>query len=520
MVRQPVKYIVLIIIILAIGGGTLYFLLAKTTPLEYLGVGKQEHLFALAEYQILKKEIRFSGSVVPKQRVDLAFEEQGKITSMEVDIGDKVATGTILASIDQEKLKTLLYQARADLSSEQAKLRKLEKGTRQEEIDTQKQKVDNYTNIIEDAKKQLVDSIKNSYVVADDIVFNKTDIFFSNVDVDPVEPTFLPSPFYNEREKFESMRKDMSIMLRSWSGSLNTITTEQNLEMYLIEAKNNTGIIKNYLKDLTVVINKDYSTASDVQKTNLGIARTDINAEITKLTAAEEKLNTAISGLKFAEKELTALEAKATEEDLAIQHSRVDQKKSAVSFYEVEIEKTVMESPISGTVSKRYLEVGEIATPNTVVLSLVDDSLLEIEADVSELEIGGIKVGDKATVLFDDVHNSKIYHDAVVAKIDPEETVINNVPTYKVTLQFAEGAPEHVLIGMTANVTIAKGLKEALLIPASALHDNGFRSVVYMMNDEKLIEYPVEIGMYDAYGNVEVTDGIDAGDSVIINVSK
>jgi HlyD family secretion protein len=72
---------------------------------------------------------------VDVRQVDLSFKVVGRITTMAVDEGDRVAAGQALAALDKRYFEDQLRIARAGESAQQANLAKLEHGSRPEEID-------------------------------------------------------------------------------------------------------------------------------------------------------------------------------------------------------------------------------------------------------------------------------------------------------------------------------------------------------------------------------------------------
>jgi len=64
----------------------------------------------------------FTGVVRQRQRADLAFELPGLLTSLRVDVGDKVKKGQVLATLDGVPAQQRLRQARANAESGKAQM--------------------------------------------------------------------------------------------------------------------------------------------------------------------------------------------------------------------------------------------------------------------------------------------------------------------------------------------------------------------------------------------------------------
>ena len=64
----------------------------------------------------------FTGTVEPRYRTDLSFRTAGRIVSRNADVGDRVAKGDLLASLDASVIRFALASAKADLTNAQATL--------------------------------------------------------------------------------------------------------------------------------------------------------------------------------------------------------------------------------------------------------------------------------------------------------------------------------------------------------------------------------------------------------------
>ena len=108
------KRIVLVIFILAVGGGLLFYFLTRNKGAE-------------------DPFIKVSGNIETTE-VDVGFKIAGRIVSLSVQEGDWIEKGKVLAKLDDEDLRNRLELARATLMSAQARLRKLLAGSRPEEL--------------------------------------------------------------------------------------------------------------------------------------------------------------------------------------------------------------------------------------------------------------------------------------------------------------------------------------------------------------------------------------------------
>ncbi len=80
---------------------------------------------------------------------------------------------------------------------------------------------------------------------------------------------------------------------------------------------------------------------------------------------------------------------------------QVDQAQASLDLAQVNLTKTVLTSPVSGTVSKRNAEVGELAQPGISILTLSELEEVTLTIYVPENKIGLVKLGQAAMVSVD-----------------------------------------------------------------------------------------------------------------------
>lgn len=479
--------------------------------------GKYE--FATAERSNLKQEISVTGKVEPANKVDLAFESTGKVSGVYVNIGDRVYQGQRLADLNSAQYQAQYAQANAQLEVEQVRLEELKKGTRPEEIDVQKIKVKNAEQSLVDAKNNLVDKIRDAYTKSDDAVRSKVDQLFSNPrSANPQLDFVTDSGLEN---LIESKRLVVEGILKSWSVSVsNSLDILNDLFKYSNEAKNNLSEIGFFLDQVALATNGLNVTSTlsqttiDGYKTDITTARTNLNTAVSNLSAAEEKFRTAESALALANQELTLKEAGSTEEQIKSQESKIRSAEANINNFGALIGKTIIYSPINGIVTKINIERGEIVQSNTSAISVISGAEFEIETYIPEADIAKAIVGNSAEVTLD-AYEDEVFT-AKVTSIEPAETILDGVSTYKTILQF-DTKDSRIRSGMTANIDIMTDMKENVIsVPARAveIRDDGTKYVEILLNGE-IIQKTIETGLRSTDGLVEIISGIEEGQKVI-----
>src|SRR5262249_39104408 len=128
-------------------------------------------------------------------------------------------------------------------------------------------------------------------------------------------------------------------------------------------------------------------------------------------------------------------------------------------------------SPVDGVVVSRTIDVGQTvaASFQTPTLFLIAEDLtkMQVDSNVSEADVGGVKEGQRATFTVDAYPDRTVNGTVVQTRNAPLN--VQNVITYDVVIAAAN---EDLALrpGMTANVVIETGRRDdALRVPTAAL---------------------------------------------------
>jgi HlyD family secretion protein len=230
------------------------------------------------------------------------------------------------------------------------------------------------------------------------------------------------------------------------------------------------------------------ATTKDVLPNNNGTLK-DLNLKIGDTVTAGKKLF--VSDSDDVRKTVTTAKNNLTKQNITltsdqnaekIDDNKIAMDKLSVNDAETQLEnantqlsKMTVTSPIGGTITAINNSNGDSVQSGKSVLTVVDMSSIKIKVSVDELDIGKIKIGQKATIKFDALKD-KSFEGAVEA-IAQTGTTSNSVTTYDVVV--AVSNPAGIKLGMNANVTIAVESKEnAIVIPAEALVENNGQKFV------------------------------------------
>lgn len=469
------------------------------------------------------QEVAVTGKVVSAQDVSLGFETSGRIARVNVKVGDQVNQGQVLAYVSNGDASALVSQRQAIVESEQARLAELERGSRPEDIALAKADVDSATISISQAKQNLIDQIKDAYTKADDAIRTRIDQLYTSPT--SANPTVIPfdttNVGYSFKYQVEDERLRMGETMKNWNASIQTLTTTTYTADKLTEARNNLAQLRAFLNDISVVVTNLQPSSSvtqttiDKYRTDIATARTNISQATSNLTTAQQSLESSQASLNRSQEQLNLKKAGSTQEQIDAQRAQVKSAQAQLQSAQASYSKTLITAPFTGVVTKVDTKAGEIASPNTPVISLISAAKYEMESYISETDIAKLKVGQTATVTLD-AYGKETVFDALVTEVDPAETVLDGVSTYKTKIQFVNN-DERIKSGMTANITITTDKREGVIvIPQQALSLKNGEKVVTVRTDKGDETRSVKTGSINTEGDIEVISGLQAGEQIVV----
>ncbi|MDK2810637.1 MAG: HlyD family secretion protein [Petroclostridium sp.] len=227
------------------------------------------------------------------------------------------------------------------------------------------------------------------------------------------------------------------------------------------------------------------------------------NAE-TALKNAQEQYQTAKNNL-----ELTL--NKINPENIAAAEAGLKQSQAAYEIAKNQLDNTIVTSPITGIVSSKNIEEGEMAGTAAPVMTVVDLSTVMVEIQVPENTINKIKLGDKVAVKIGSAGIDSI--EGTIESIS--YTADSNTRNYPVKIRISN---EKNLLkgGMFAEVLIpvAKA-DQALAVPLSAVLDEDRQKMIYVAVDGKAQKKEIKTGLADDKF-IQVLQGISENEEIIV----
>ena len=204
--------------------------------------------------------------------------------------------------------------------------------------------------------------------------------------------------------------------------------------------------------------------------------------------------------------------------------SQVRASEAAVREAKVSVEYTYIRSPFNGVVLTKNADIGDIVTPigaastaKAAVVTLADLSTLKVEADVSESNLGKLKLGEPSQIQLDAIPDERF--DGTVHMIVP--TADRTKATVMVKVSFTR-LDLRILPEMSAKVAfLSREVSESekisrLAVNRKAVVEKNGRKYIFVVRQGRAVL--TEVTTRDTFGDmIEIKSGAASGDKVVLN---
>lgn len=252
----------------------------------------------------------------------------------------------------------------------------------------------------------------------------------------------------------------------------------------------------------------------DQKEAQSGVAYEQImiaEANLAQLKAGPtaEQLAQAEAAVAAAKAQLDLVRQPTTQYDLQAAQAGVAQAQAAVDLARLQLAEATVKAPFAGVVAQRLVSEGAMVGPTSPVLMLVSTDI-EVVVNVDERALATVKTGQSATLTTSAYPGEEFA--ATVTAVAPTLDAQSRTVQARLTPQDQEGKLRD---GMFAQVrlTADAAVRDALLVPKSAVLDEQGETIVYVIADGKATRQTVTTGATDGQ-RIEVVDGLAEGQTV------
>ncbi|MEN6480145.1 MAG: efflux RND transporter periplasmic adaptor subunit [Anaerolineales bacterium] len=397
------------------------------------------------------QSVTATGTLQADTTTNLSFEVSGKVTAVYVKEGQSVAAGDPIAAVDDAALVDAVEAAQISLRSAQVQLEQAQEPASQAELD---------------AARASLAQAKAS------------------------QAALYEGPSDLERQ----------------TAQLNLDTAKNSL---WAQQANRDAIAGN---KMAASANKDAAEAAvlnaevAVQQAQVALARLDEPPSASAVAAAEAQVAAAQAKLS----QLLDLP-----NELAIKAAQVGVEKAELALRQAQdnLAKATLRAPFAGEITQVSLEIGDFATASVPVTVLVKREPLYLSAQIDEVDVADLAVGQRALATFDALNNQSLA--AELTFLAPQGRVTSGIPNYDARVTLTEGDPR-LRLGMSADLDIIIAeAKDAILVPNQAIESDRDAGKYYVTvhtplgKDRREVQLGIQGTDY-----AEVLSGLSEGDTV------
>jgi RND family efflux transporter MFP subunit len=253
----------------------------------------------------------------------------------------------------------------------------------------------------------------------------------------------------------------------------------------------------------------------------LAQAQAGVKAAQSQQAAAESNANLAASTLERykqleAQKSVSPQEmdevsrrAQAAAAQLDAVRAQTDAAKAQENGARTMLGYTHLIAPFNGVVTARMADPGTLASPGVPVLQVDETGALELDATVDESAMAAIHKGMMTQVSIDGASPAEMT--GTVQEVLPAADAASH--SFMVKIALPSSSQLHA--GMYGAAEFSNGVRQAIVVPSSAVVQRGSLACVYVLNADGIAQLRY-LTLGATHGNlVEVLSGISAGEKLV-----
>ncbi|HEU0152539.1 MAG TPA: efflux RND transporter periplasmic adaptor subunit [Arenimonas sp.] len=289
-----------------------------------------------------------------------------------------------------------------------------------------------------------------------------------------------------------------TVASQPWSDTIEALGTARANESLMVTAKVTETVVKVNFED------GDLVEAGDVL--------VDLSGRVEVAGLAE-----AAAAYREAEKQYQRQQQLAAQKlipagQLDTQRAAMESSRARLDATRARLSDRVITAPFAGVLGFRQVSPGTLVTPGTVIASLDDVSLIKLDFAVPEAFLSAVASGQAITASSAAWPGREFT--GVVTTVDSRVDPVTRAVTVRAELPNPERA---LRPGMLLTVRLFQPERQALVIPEISVIQVAQRAHVFRLKDDGSVEQVyVDLGQRRR-GEVEVLDGLSAGDRIVVD---
>ncbi len=453
----------------------------------------------------LTSGISTSGHLLPQRQARLTLSRAGTVQAVYVAVGDAVQAGQVLLQLDGEALTRSVLNAEQTLAIQEANLADLLKPAAPLEIAASQAALDSAQAQLDD----LLAGPTEEQVAQAQAALNSA---LAALRAAQVRYATGDDQLAIARQSLDNAQTTLDAAQLRYDSLVNNWQTK-DWAPYSPQAEQLENAKTNYQVALAQYnVKKAEINDSSLRSAEAQVAQAQANLA-SLLAPKTTQIASARAQVAQAQLNLDKLQQGATQERIAVAKAQVEQSRLSLQEAQANLDNATLVAPFAGVITAVNVAQGEWASG--IVVELIDLNSLQVVLDVDEIDIGGIVLGQEATITLETWPDRPL--SGQVVYIAPQAKRNADIITYQVHLS-VEAGDLPLRAGLTANAELITARREeALLVPNRAIVADR-QSAKYYVNlkrGDQISQVEVKIGLRDN-GYTEILSGLKAGDQLVI----
>lgn len=435
--------------------------------------------------------LNFLGTVRAVSQAEIKSESAGRITRVPVELGQTVQAGSIVAVIDNARESAAVLQAEGVYEAAIAAASVSEVSVSQAEL------------ALDSTRTNTISALQNAYTTVNNVLYTTVDQYYS----DPTSPLTSPKLSNGNRTYLRQERVAFEKDFPAWQQEIGSATTDTDLTALINESRNNVARLRAIVDSFLTSLQTRKTETFDGVDVSTRIA--ELNSVRATLEGTVTTLDNSESALKQANESLVQARLGAANDEVSAASAQIKQALGALRAAQANLSKTIMRSPIAGTIDELDVNVGDFVTTYASVAKVANNNAQEISIFVGENDLQLFTVGD-----------SVLIENEITGIVTTIGTGID-VDTKKTEIKIATESSE-LTSGDTVTVTLVRDTESTesvgpLRIPIAAIRFTADTGSVFMVEDGKIVSKEVKVGAVRG-SLVEIEEGLSSSDIIITDV--
>jgi HlyD family secretion protein len=497
-----------------VAGTTTYTVIQRQAPKENIAA-----LTVPVQAQSITLRITASGRVVPVQTVNISPKNPGILAQLDVEQGDRVEQGQVIARMSSKDIEARVQQARANLKQAQAQLAQAGAVGSASEIEQAQAR-------LAQAEAQLAQARAGG---------SRGEVEQGRARLAQAEAQLAAARAGNRAQEIEQARAQVKSAEAQVNYTQTRVKRNQDLarvgaisrdqlDLYISEDQKARASLEEAQKRLSLV--QSGTRTEEIVQREAAVA--EAKAALRNLqTTRPEEIAKAEAGVAEARAALAKVQNPARPEEIAQRRAAVAASQAQLRAELVTLEDTVVRAPFAGIVTQKYANPGAYVAPATSAssdASATSTSIvaiargLEILAEVPEADIGRIRSG-QAVEIKSDAFPDQVFQ-GQVRLIAPEAIRKEGVTLFQVRVGLDTGQ-EQLRSGLNVDLTfLGDQVGNALMVPTVAIVTEKGNTGVLVPDERNKPQFrPVTIGA-QVKDQTQIMEGVKQGERIFLNPPK